>query len=208
MQKQLITKQFVINEVHYKSGCSILLMGLGFSAAFSYVIFCLLIKGFDLPINLITLGISLFAGVAIFILYIILSKHSNKKAINNEKEYYIVEDVLLSKRSELAFKRGMRLAITFSSLARYEKAYYLKFLRSGEYRLPSKDYNQYYFKDCEIYDFAQREDRFYVLVNSYGEIKNIFDVRLFDISLDDFEQIEYKYYPKKDKLEQRIKNEK
>ena len=32
-----------------------------------------------------------------------------------------------------------------------------------------------------------------------SEIERIFDVRLFDVSLDDFEQIEYKYYPKKDK---------
>lgn len=135
--------------------------------------------------------------MAIFILNFVLAKHSNKKAIRNEKEYHIVEDVLLSKRSELAFRRGLSLAITFNSLAQYEKAYCLKFLRSGEYRLPYKEYNEGYFKDCEIYDFAQREDRFYVLVNSYGKIEKIFDVRLFDISLDDFEQIEYKYYPKK-----------
>ncbi len=199
MQKQLITKEFVTNRVHYKSGCSILLMGLGFGLVFTYVIFKLLIDGFELPINLLTLGISLLSGIAIFILNIVLSKHSNKKSLQNEKEYYIVEDVLLSKRSELAFRRGLRLAITINSFARYEKAYILKFLRSGDYRLPSKEYNEGYFQDCEIYDFAQREDRFYLLVNSYGEIEKIFDVRLFDISPDDFEQIEYKYFPKKDR---------
>lgn len=197
MKKQLITQQFIKDKVHHKSGCSILLMGIAFGAVFTYVIFSLLIIGLDLPINLLTLGISLFSGIAIFVLNIVLAIHSNKKTLRNEKEYYIVEDVLLSKRSELAFRKGLRLAITLNTFARYEKAYILKFLRSGDYRLPSKDYNEGYFKDCEIYDFAQREDRFYLLVNSYGEIEKIYDVRLFDISLDDFEQIEYKYYPKK-----------
>ena len=199
MKKQLITREFVTKNVHYKSGCSILLTAFVSSAVYSYILFSLLIKGFELPINFTTLGVPFFSGVAIFILFIFFSKRSNRKALKNEKEYYIVEDVLLSKRSELAFRRGLRLAVTLHSFAKYEKAYILKFLRSGEYRLPSKDYNEYYFKDCEIYDFAQREDRFYVLVNSYGEIKNIFDVRLFDVSPKDFEQIEYKYYPKKDK---------
>ena len=60
-------------------------------------------------------------------------------------------------------------------------------------------YNNYYFKDSTIYDFAQREDRFYVLVDSNNVIKEIFDTRLFDISTDDFELIENKYYPKKGK---------
>ena len=197
MEKQLITQKIIKDKVHYKSGCSIFLTGAAFWAVFAYVIFSLLITGFNLPINLITLGISLFSGIAIFVLNIVLAIHYNKKTLRNEKEYYIVEDVLLSKRSELAFRRGLRLDITINSLARYEKAYILKFLRSGDYRLPSKDYNEGYFKDCEIYDFAQREDRFYLLVNSYGEIERIYDVRLFEISLDDFEQIEYKYYPKK-----------
>lgn len=52
MQKQLITKEFVTNRVHYKSGCSVLLMGLAFSFVFTYVMFKLLIQGFELPINL------------------------------------------------------------------------------------------------------------------------------------------------------------
>ncbi len=197
MEKQLITQQFVTNRVHHKSGCSIILIGLSSGVIFSYIIFKLFIGVFELPINLITLGISLFSGVAIFILNFVLSKHSNKKALRNEKEYYIIEDVLLSKRSELAFRRGLRLAITLNTFARYEKAYVLKFLHSGDYRLPYKEYNEGYFHNCEIYDFAQREDRFYVLVNSYGGIEKIFDIRLFDISLDDFELIENKYYPKK-----------
>ena len=206
MEKQLITQKIIKDKVHYKSGCSIFLTGVAFGAVFAYVIFSLLITGFNLPINLITLGISLFSGIAIFVLNIVLAIHYNKKTLRNEKEYYIVEDVLLSKRSELAFRRGFRLAVTLHSFAKYEKAYILKFLRSGDYRLPSKDYNEGYFKDCEIYDFAQREDRFYLLVNSYGEIEKIYDVRLFDISLDDFELIENKYYPKK--MEKNSINEK
>lgn len=199
MQKQLITQQYITNDVHYKSGCTVLLTGIAFSLVFTYLIFKLLIQGFELPINLITLGISLFSGVAIFILNIVLSKHSNKKALRNEKEYYIVEDVLLSKYSDVASKNGLRLATSIPAGMRYEKSYFLKFLRCGEFRLPYKEYNEGYFHDCEIYDFAQREDRFYVLVNSYGKIEKIFDVRLFDISPDDFELIENKYYPKKEK---------
>lgn len=81
MEKQLITQQLIKDKVHHKSGCSILLMGIAFGAVFTYVIFSFLITGLDLTINILTLGISLFSGISIFVLNIVLATHSNKKTL-------------------------------------------------------------------------------------------------------------------------------
>lgn len=192
MDKRLITKQML--NVYDKNNDKLAILII--IPIFAFVIaFCALSKGFKVEMNIKTFGISSLVSIVFYVITLITQKFSNKKSKYN---YYIVEDVLLSKRTKAKIT-AERSVFSDNMTPGLKNIYVLNFLHSGVFYLPNKAYNKYYFNDCAIFDFAQREDRFYVLVDSNNIIKEIFDIRLFDISTDDFDLIENKYYPKKEK---------
>ena len=206
MKKTLITQQFIneiknYKEYSFKRYFIPLLGGLIIAVSVNMM----LINIFHFTHNNAVIIISVFAGLVFMVPFMCFFKE--KDTPYSEMNYHIAEDVLLSKFlgdikkpfSQRAFIAAKRATMeTLGPLGSYQ-GYVLRFLHSGDFVLPYKDYNNNYFKDSTIYDFAQREDRFYVLVDSNNVIKEIFDTRLFDISTDDFELIENKYYPKKGK---------
>lgn len=201
LDKRLITKQMLTMYDKNNDKLAVLII----IPIFAFVMaFCALSKGFEVEMNIKTFGISSLVGIVFYIITLIIQKISSKKSKCN---YYFVEDILLSKSKKAKITADYS-AFSDNRTPGLKNIYILNFLHSGVFQLPNKAYNKYYFNDCEIFDFAQREDRFYVLVDSNNLIKEIFDTRLFDISTDDFELIENKYYPKKDKQEKHIENEK
>lgn len=203
MKKKLITQQFINDIKNYKEYSFkrffIALLG-GLIIAFAVEIF--LVNIFHFKHNNTARIISVFASLVFVVPFMYFFKE--KDTPYSDMDYYIAEDVLLSKFlgdikrpfSQRAFIAAKRVTMESHGPFGSYQGYVLRFLHSGDYILPSKDYNKNYFNDCTIYDFAQREDRFYVLVDSNNVIKEIFDTRLFDISNDDFELIENKYHPK------------
>ncbi|MBE6810764.1 MAG: hypothetical protein E7521_06880 [Ruminococcaceae bacterium] len=190
MEKYLITKQMLAK--YDKNNDRLAISTLIFAFAF-VITFCAFSKGFKVEMNIKTFGISLLVGAALWAFTWIILKILKKEPRYN---YHLVEDVLLSKSTKVKIKSDYPF-FSDNRTPGLKNVYVLNFLHSGVFQLPNKEYNNYYFKDSTIYDFAQREDRFYVLVDSNNIIKEIFDIRLFDISTDDFELIENKYYPKK-----------
>ncbi len=192
MEKYLITKQILTKYDKNNDRLAILIL----ITTFAFVItFCGLSKGFEVEMNIKTFGISLLVGAVLCVLTWIILKFKKKEPQYN---YYLVEDVLLSKSTKVKIKSEYAV-FSDNRTPGLKNVYVLNFLRCGVFQLPNKEYNKNYFKDCTLYDFAQRQDRFFVLVDSNNIIREIFDTRLFDISLDDFELIENKYYPKKDR---------
>ena len=202
MKKQLITQQFINDIKNYKESSFkrffIALLG-GLIIAFAVEMF--LVNIFNFTLNSTTKTISIFASSTFVVPFMCFFKE--KDTPYSEMNYYIAKDVLLEKFlgdikkpfAQRAFIAAKRVTMeTHGPFGSY-RGYVLRFLHSGDYILPSKDYNKNYFNDCTIYDFAQREDRFYVLVDENNTIKEIFDTRLFDISTNDFELIDNKYYP-------------
>lgn len=206
-KKQLLTKEFIKNIEHSEYSINGIISSLTYGLFICVFLVALFVNKLDLKRDEFIFGISIFISIilAIFLYFFFFRK--SIKTPYAKTDYYIVEDVLLSKfvgtiKKPAVVTVGRWCARKFLTLDAHHgnasyRGYILRFLNSGDYILPSKKYDKNYFKDCPIYDYAQREDRFYVLVDSYGVITDIFDKRLFDISLQDFELIKNKYYPKK-----------
>ena len=207
--KQLLTKEFIEkinynNEYFFDVSIKSLTLGL----LITVLVLELLVYKFGIDKTLYNVGLSIIVAIILSVFLYFLCFRKSIKAPYKNMNYYIVDDILLSKFFGTAKKptahivgrwlvRRWLLNTFYRPDGGVYRGYCLRFLNSGDFILPSKKYNKHYFKNCILYDFAKREDRFYVLVDSNGIINDVFDKRLFDISPEDFELIENKYYSKK-----------
>ena len=195
MKKQLITNEFVFKNFFYFSKSLVIIISIIGAFLLMLATFGLLVNGFNFPIDSFVICISAIVGFCFGGIFFILGIIKHKKVTKYGEEYFIIEDILLN--IKIIYTPTNDKGWVKQSLNRV-KEYILVFSKIGDYSLPSKEYNSHYFPDCSIYDFAKREDRFYIIINSQGDAQGVLDTRLFDISTDDFKLIENKYYPKKD----------